>query len=170
MRFDRGTKKEYQHPFVEYVGEFWQSIGMGLDGLDRDIPWSAAFIPHIVKKAGGYTGFVYAASHSRYCHKSIRSKLDNESHPFWEFKIDEHKPGLGDMVCRWRNKRITYEHAANNQWYKSHCDIVVSVEDDNVFTIGGNVSHSVRHTRYAIDNNGYLTGDENVYAVLRNNM
>lgn len=170
IRFGRGTKKEHEQPFVEYVAAFWQSIGMNLDGLDRDVPWSAAFISYVVKKAGGYNGFVFAASHSRYCHKAIRSKLDNKNHPFWGYKISEHKPEIGDMVCRWRRNKVTYEKAAIEQWYKSHCDIVVSIEKENVFTIGGNVKHSVRHTKYKIDNHGYLTGEGNVYAVLRNNL
>lgn len=185
LRFHRGTKKEYQtrerndnpppkyvntEPYIDYVGEFWQSIGVDLDGLDRDVPWSAAFISYVVREAGGYDGFVYSAAHARYCHKAIRAKLDDETHPFWGFRIADHKPQLGDMVCRWRQKKIDYDHAASTKYYKIHCDIVVQVADDHVFTIGGNVSHSVRHTKYAIDNSGFLTGEGNVYAVLRNNL
>ncbi len=170
LKFNRGKAKEYEQPFVKYVGEYWASIGMNLDGLDRDVPWSAAFISYAVRKAGGYSGFRYAAAHARYCHKAIRSKLDNVSHPFWGYKIKDHKPQLGDMVCRWRINRVTYEHAANNQWFKSHCDVVVAIEKDNVLTIGGNVNHSVRHTRYKITNNEFLTGEGNVYAVLKNNL
>lgn len=192
LRFHRGTKKEYQQlklapkvhgekrkyviphvhiePYIEYVGEFWKSIGMDLDGLDRDQPWSAAFISYVVKKAGGYDGFKYAAAHARYCHEAIRAKLDNEPYPFWGFKINDHKPQLGDMVCRWRSKNISYNYAANDKYYKSHCDIVVQVAKDHVLTIGGNVGQSVRHTKYAINSNGLLTGKGNVYAVLRNNL
>ncbi len=169
LRFERGTRQEYEQPFVKHIGEYWKSIGMNLDGLDRDVPWSAAFISYVVRIAGGYSGFKYSASHSRYCNKAIRCKLDAKPHPFWGYKIGSYKPKLGDMVCRWRNNAISYEYAATNQWYQSHCDIVVSIEDRNVFTIGGNVKHSVRHTRYKINNQGYLTGDGNVYAVLRNN-
>ena len=170
LKFDKGKAQENVPPFSDFVGEYWQSINMDLDGLDRDVPWSAAFISHVVKQAGGYDGFVFAAAHARYCHKAIRSRLDNEAHPFWGFRIDEHKPIIGDMVCRWRVNRIDYDFAAQNQWFKSHCDIVVAIEDDDVFTIGGNVKHSVNHTRYKIDQNGFLTGEGNVYAVLRNNL
>ncbi len=169
LRFDRGKRKENEQPFVRFVGEFWQSIGMDLDGLDRDVPWSAAFISFAVRTAGGYNGFRFAAAHSRYVHKAIRAKLDNASHPFWGLKISEHKPELGDMVCRWRSSKITYAHAATHEAFQSHCDIVVQVAGDHVLTIGGNVSHSVRHTRYKINARGFLTGEGNVYAVLKNN-
>jgi hypothetical protein len=170
LKFDRGTAQENEFPWAGFVGEYWASINMDLDGLDRDVLWSAAFISHAVKNAAGYDGFKFAAAHARYCHKAIRSKLDNVQHPFWGFKINEHKPTIGDMVCRWRSNRIDYQFAANNQWYKSHCDIVVAIEDNNVFTIGGNVRHSVNHTRYKINDQGFLTEAGNVYAVLRNNL
>lgn len=170
VKFNRGRAQENVFPWAEYVGEYWASINMDLDGLDRDVPWSAAFISYAVRRAGGYDGFVFAAAHARYCHKAIRARLDGQEHPFWGFRINEHKPEIGDMVCRWRSNRINYDFAADNQWYKSHCDIVVAIEDDNVFTIGGNVRHSVNHTRYKINSSGFLTGDGNVYAVLRNNL
>ncbi|WP_050531497.1 DUF2272 domain-containing protein [Pseudaestuariivita atlantica] len=171
LRFERGTGKEYQDPFVDRVGDYWASIGMDhLDGLDRGQPWSAAFISWCVRQAGGYDGFVYAAAHARYIHASIAARSGNKPSPFWGFRLNEHRPGIGDMVCRWRQNRIDYDYAAETRWFKSHCDIVVAVEDGRVLTIGGNVRHSVRHTRYDIDANGHLTGDGNVFAVLRNNL
>ena len=170
LKFNRGRAQENVLPWADFVGEYWASIGMDLDGLDRDVPWSAAFISYAVRQAGGYDGFKFAAAHARYCHKAIRSKLDGVAHPFWGFRLNEHKPQIGDMVCRWRSNRIDYDFAAQNQWYKSHCDIVVAIEDRNVFTIGGNVRHSVNHTRYKIDGSGFLTGEGNVYAVLKNNL
>ena len=170
LRFNRGTEKEYEQPFIKRVGDYWNSINMDLDGLDRDQPWSAAFISFVVRNSGGYAGFKYAAAHARYCHKAINAKLNSTPHPFWGFKINQHKPKLGDMVCRWRSNKIDYNYAAKNQWFKSHCDIVVAIETNTVLTIGGNVQQSVRHTRYKLNNKGFLSGDGNVYAVLRNNL
>jgi hypothetical protein len=169
LRFDRGKRKEFEDDFVAVVGEYWQSINMDLDGLDREYPWSAAFISYAVRKAGGHDGFVYAAAHARYCHAAIRAKLDGAAHPFWGYKIGDHKPQLGDMVCRWRSSRIDYRYASKKRNFKSHCDIVVAIAKDHVLTIGGNVQQSVRHTRYPISARGFLKNEKNVYAVLRNN-
>jgi len=167
--FNRGTGKEHIGEFVARVGVFWASIGIDLDGADRDVPWSAAFISWAVKNAGpSYDGFRFAAAHSRYVNRAIIRREAGDDHPYWGMRIQEHKPALGDMVCRWRQSPVTYDQARASDRFKSHCDIVVKIEDGKVFTIGGNVSHSVRHTRYEINSSGFLTGAGNVYAVLAN--
>ncbi len=168
LRFKRGLSKENEHPWHEYVGEYWSLLGINLDGQDRDAPWSAAFISAVIRWAGAYDGFTYAAAHARYCHAAIRAKIDGDEYPFWGCRIEDHKPQLGDMVCRWRLRRIDYDYAASTRHYSSHCDIVVEIADNNVVTIGGNVGHSVSTTRYPINDQGFLTGEGNVYAVLQN--
>lgn len=170
LRFDKGKAKEHHSPHFKFVGEFWQSIPLNLDGKDRDVPWSAAFISFCVKTAKGYSGFKFAAAHSKYAHQAIRRKHDVVDGPFWGFRISEHKPQLGDMVCRSRaGSGVTYDFALNNDAFKSHCDIVVRITKDHVVTIGGNVGHSVSKTNYAVNSNGFLADNGKVYAVLRNN-
>ncbi|WP_299877697.1 DUF2272 domain-containing protein [uncultured Sulfitobacter sp.] len=170
LRFDKEAGKEHISPYHNYVGEFWDSINLGhLDGTDRDTPWSAAFISFCVRAAGGYDGFRYAAAHSKYTHQAIRSKLDNESGPFWGYKISDHKPQIGDMVCRRRTSaNITYDFASTHDAFKSHCDIVISIRDDHVSTIGGNISHTVARVNYPIDASGHLSDSGRVYAVMKN--
>lgn len=169
LRLDKEQGKEHISPYHKYVGEYWQSIGLNLDGTDRDTPWSAAFISFCVRTAGDYDGFKYAAAHSKYVHQSVRRKLDGVSGPFWGYKISEHKPQIGDMVCRRRaGQNITYSYASNHDSYKSHCDIVISVRDDHVSTIGGNVSHSVSRTNYPLNAGGFLANTGRVYAVMKN--
>lgn len=170
LKFDRGGGKEYDEPYFRHIGEYWRAIGLKLDGRNRDQPWSAAFISYVVRRAGGYDGFLYAPSHSIYVNAAINHKINGAPHPFWGFRITEHAPAPGDMVCRWRETQITYDKAQNSKYFKSHCDIVVAVEGNQVITIGGNVADSVSITRYPIDANGYLTGEKNVYAVLGNNV
>ena len=170
LRFDRSEGKETDDPYAGYVGEFWASIGMALDGGDVDVPWSAAFISFCVRTAGGYSGFKYAAGHARYVHQAIRRRLDGVAGPFWGYRVGEHRPQLGDMVCARRaGNRITYDGAAARDRFKSHCDIVVSVRQMHVSTLGGNVGNSVGRTSYPLDGGGYLVGTGKVYAVLRNN-
>lgn len=169
LRFERGAGKENVGPFVGFVGEMWQSIGLVLNGRDRDQPWSAAFISFVVRRAG-YTGFKFAAAHARYIHDSIVRRQAGQASPFWGFSLNEHKPQLGDLVCRWRLVRRTFDDAVARDDFKSHCDIVVQVKPDRVNTIGGNVGDSVSTTSYALDSRGFLSGADNVFAVLRNNL
>lgn len=171
LRFEREAGKEHISPYHRYVGEYWQSIGLNLDGKDRDVPWSAAFISYCVREAGGYAGFHFSAAHSRYVHQAIRRKLDGIDGPFWGVRNGDHKVQLGDMVCRSRtNPPVDYDFAANNDSFKSHCDIVISIRNDHVSTLGGNVSHTVKRTNYPISTDGYLTGGNRAYALLRNNL
>lgn len=169
LRFQRGAGKENVDPFAGFVGEMWASIGLDLDGRDGDQPWSAAFISFVVRRAG-YAGFRFAAAHARYIHDSIVRRQRNEASPFWGFRITEHKPALGDMVCRWRAVPRSFDDAARRDDFKSHCDIVVQLGDGSVNTIGGNVANSVSTTRYRLDAQGFLDGSGNVFAVLRNNL
>jgi hypothetical protein len=169
IRFKRGSGKENQQPFAGYVGQMWQSIGIqNRDGTDQQFPWSAAFISFVVRNAGGYNEFLFSAQHSKYVNQAIQKRLNNQDHPFWGFRISEHKVQPGDMVCRWRTNQIDFNLASSNDDYPSHCDIVIAVEKDFVFTLGGNVSNSVTRTDYKIDAQGFLTGEGNVYAVLSN--
>jgi hypothetical protein len=171
LRFDKGIRLEHQSPQFRYVGEMWRAIGMNLDGKDRDVPWSAAFISWIVRNAGAnYANFNFAAAHARYIHQSIRAKLENNvTVPFWGFKLNEHKVQLGDLICQWREEPITYDQAKNRNAYFSHCDVVVEIDGSGIRALGGNNSHSVRFKTYARNSEGYVKAENQVFAILRNN-
>jgi hypothetical protein len=170
IRFDRGAGQEHVAPFFRFVGEMWRGIGIDLDGRDRDQPWSAAFISWIVRGAApGYGGFRFAAAHSRYIHDAITKRESNSAAPFWGFRLHEHKVGLGDLVCQWRIDPQTYDGAKESDSFFSHCDVVVEVASGSVRALGGNNSHSVGFKTYAVNTNGFLKAENNVFAVLRNN-
>lgn len=170
LRFEKGNRLEHQSPQYRYVGEMWQAIGMNLDGKDRDVPWSAAFISWIVRKAGSdYSNFKFAAAHARYIHQAIRAKLENDdSVPFWGFKLNEHKVQLGDLICQWREEPITYDQARTRDSYFSHCDVVVEIDGSGIRALGGNNSHTVRFKTYARNSEGYVKAENQVFAILRN--
>ena len=170
IRFERGDGREHHAPFFEHVGEMWRSLGMSLDGKDRDVPWSAAFISFVVRNAG-YHGFRFAAAHARYIHQSIVARLEQDAAPpFWGFRLSEHRPRLGDLVCQWRFDRRAFDDAITSDAFKSHCDIVVEVRDTFVRAIGGNVSQSVAMKTFSLDDDGLLKDANRVFAVLRNNL
>jgi hypothetical protein len=169
LLFDKGTGRENDSPFFKHVGDMWNAIGLNLDGRDRDQPWSAAFISFCVRSAG-YTGFKFAAAHARYIHDSIVKKLAGTASPFWGWRITEQKPELGDLVCQWRTQRRTYDDAAAQDGFFSHCDIVVDVEGDQVRALGGNNSDTVGYKKYSLDTSGFLKAERNVFAILKNNL
>jgi hypothetical protein len=169
LRFDRGDKLEFEDPQYKYVGEYWSKIGLSLDGKDRAQPWSAAFISFVARTAG-YNDFKFAPAHSTYVYDAVNKRKSNvTAAPFWGFKITEHKPQLGDLVCRWRENPITSIDSLPSGGFKSHCDIVVEIRDSEVRTLGGNVNQSVSITAYPLTSGGFLRPANNVYGVLRNN-
>lgn len=173
LRFEQGLGQEHLEPYYRYVGEMWRAIGLELDGRDRDTPWSAAAISFMVRQAGRdfprYRSFRFAAAHSKYMHDAIaQRRADNEDAPFWGFRLHEHRPAIGDLVCRWRETPRDFDDAAGSDAFKSHSDIVVSVAPDFVLAIGGNVGQSVSVTRYEKTGAGFLAAAEAVFMVLGN--
>lgn len=171
LRFDRGNKVETDRSQVGIVGEYWQALELNLDGNDTDTPWSAAFISFVVRTAG-YSNFKFAAAHSTYVHDAVDKRNANDaSAPFWGFNVGDHKPLLGDLVCRSRsNTQITSIDSLPTGGFKSHCDIIIEIRDTEVRTLGGNVDDSVSITTYSLNNSGFLkSGSTRVYGILRNN-
>jgi hypothetical protein len=170
LRFGRGNKFEYEDPQYKYVGEYWSQIGLSHDGRDRDQPWSAAFISFAVKYAG-YSNFRFAASHSTYVIDAVDQRMaNNKSAAFWGFDVNERKPTLGDLICRSRGGvQIVSMSNLPRGGFKSHCDIVVELNDAEVRTLGGNVNDSVSVTSYPLDESGFLRKVMNVYGLLGNN-
>jgi len=173
LRFERGLGQEYSDPFYKYVGEMWKAIGQNLDGKDRDVPWSAAFISFAVRQSAQtiakYDNFKFAAAHARYIHDAIsrRNRGDNAA-PYWGHRLHERAPAIGDMVGRWRETPRDYDDAEKNDSFKSHCDIIVNVRPDSVLAIGGNVGQSVSLTRYAKTGAGFLAPENGTFVHLVN--
>lgn len=173
VRFDQGQGMEYNKPFSGYVGEMWKSIKLNLDGNDRDMPWSAAFISFVVRKSAAvgnkYANFKFASSHSKYLHDSIIKKQSGDvSLPFWGYRLNEQMPQVGDIVARWRETERNYNDAVHDDSFKSHCDIIVSVNADFVLAIGGNVGQSVSITRYEKTGAGYLLPSRQAFMLMVN--
>jgi hypothetical protein len=168
-QFDFGNGREHISPYHEYVGEMWQNVGQDLDGKDRDWPWSAAFISLCARRAG-YTRFPFTQAHSRYINDSIVKRNAGQEADFWGHRINEQKAELGDMVVQWRKYEIDYDHAASNNQFASHCDIITELKPGikKVRAIGGNVAHTVDVKVYDTDEEGFLLPTNKVIAILKN--
>jgi hypothetical protein len=173
LRFDRSNKSETDNPQFKIVGEYWLALTppLNLDGNDTDQPWSAAFIS-FVARAAGYSNFKFAPAHSTYVHDAVdKRKANDTAAPFWGFNVREHKPQLGDLVCRTRsNSNFSSIDSIPVGGFESHCDIIIEIRDTEVRTLGGNVNNSVSITTYPLVSNGFLKlGSMRVYGVLKNN-
>lgn len=169
-RFDRGRGMEDVLPFYRYVGEMWRALGITRDGRDPT-PWSGAFVSFVVRRAGGYDDFAFNALHAVYIHEAITRRLAGRDWPFWGFRLAEHRPQLGDIICRNRPRgRVTFDFAQSSADFLSHCDVVAGLTETRVVTIGGNVGQSVSESRYRLDATGHLDDEGGrLFAVLRNN-
>ena len=169
FRFNKGRGEEHRSPYFRYVGQMWQGIGMNLDGQDRDVPWSAAFISWVVRKGGSaYTGFLFAAAHSRYINQAIKARENQSVAPFWGYRPHEHPVQLGDLVCQWRVNQVNYDYAKTHNGFFSHCDVVVEIDGAGVRALGGNNSQTVGFKSYSRNPAGFLKAENNVFAVMKN--
>ena len=173
LRFEKGLGRETVDPFFKFVGEMWKAIDQPLDGKDNDVPWSAAAISFMVRNAGKefkkYKKFKFAAAHSRYIHDAISRRInEDDTVPFWGFRLFEVRPQIGDIVCKWRETPRTFDDAAVSDAYKSHCDIVIRIGPDDLQAIGGNVNNSVSLTTYRKTPSGFVERADNAFALLVN--
>lgn len=180
LRFDKGHANEDADPHYKYVREMWAAIGEPYDGRSHypngeDVPWSAAFISWVVRKAGpAYANFQFAASHSVFVNNAIKARVTSRrDKPFWGYRITERRPELGDIVQRNRgNNNFSYSYAENHSQYNSHSDVVVEVRPDVIRVLGGNVSDTVTFggdlQEYHLDAEGYIKPDQRVIALLKN--
>lgn len=180
LRFAKGRGDEKVDPYRGYVREMWAAIGEPYDGAStypngEEVPWSAAFISWVVRRAGpAYANFQFASSHSVFVNNAIKARVTGRTDkPFWGYRITEQRPELGDIIQRNRGKgAFTYSYAENHSEYSSHSDIVIEVTPDVVRVMGGNVSDTVSTgtdlQEYTLDANGFLEPGQRVIALLKN--
>lgn len=171
LRFRRGAGKETVEPYYQYIGEMWQARGWNLTGKDTDWPWSAAAISFFVEKAGpAYDGFLKSIRHSDYIKDAIEKREAGEVAPFWAYRLNEQKPEIGDLVCQWRERAVDYDGARMRDRFDSHTDVIVRVEQDRIFAMGGNVGNSVNMSEFRLDANGKLKVEGKLFALMKNRL
>jgi hypothetical protein len=166
--------KEGDDGWYQRVGTYWLdgTTTHGIDGRNHGMPWSAAFISWVMKTSGAGNRFRYSTLHAVYIYQAIRDFLQNNANTgFWGWRLNELKPSIGDVVCWSRQGGIDYDHQ-NNGNYKGHCDIIVEVQSDRIYVIGGNVGNSVTRRPLPLDQSGFVkpvTMDgETLFAILQN--
>lgn len=166
--------KEGDDGWYQRVGTYWLdgTNTRDVDGRNHGMPWSAAFISWVMKTSGAGDRFRYSTLHSVYIYQAIRDRLrSNADAGFWCWRLNELKPEIGDIVCWSRQAGIDYDNQ-NGGDYKGHCDIVVEVQSDRVYVIGGNVGNSVTRRPLPLNDFGFLKSitfdSETLFALMQN--
>ncbi|MBZ9603314.1 DUF2272 domain-containing protein [Phyllobacterium chamaecytisi] len=166
-------RKEQEDGFYQRIGVYWlDGTGThGVDGLNIGMPWSAAFTSWIMKMSGAEDRFRYSTLHAVFIYQAIRDRLSSrEAAGYWGWRLNEQKPAVGDIVCWGREPGIDYDNQQQGN-YHGHSDIVVSVEADKVWIIGGNVGNSVTKRPLPLRPDGYLfpivVNGENLFALMQ---
>jgi Uncharacterized protein conserved in bacteria (DUF2272)/D-alanyl-D-alanine carboxypeptidase len=167
-RWGRGSIKEKDPRMRPVLEDYWLT-GTGKKRPEPNwwdaVPWSAAFISWLMRKAGAGNHFKYSASHSDYIVAAKENSIAQNSNPFKAYRVNEVKPRLGDLVCKDRGSGATYDNIRSGM--TTHCDVVTAIEPNRLTTIGGNLSDSVSATtNISTDANGYIT-TPGYFAVIR---
>ncbi|TRV03739.1 MAG: DUF2272 domain-containing protein [Microcystis wesenbergii Mw_MB_S_20031200_S109] len=175
IRRDTGTtERPLEYAQCNIVNRYWRSVKTPPRGdfcrLPRiadetrggwdKYPWSAAFISFIMKQSGAGDQFKYSVLHATYIVDAVKNR-DNPNASFRGYPIDWIRPSVGDLICAPRGKNaadVTYQKIAKRDKgdFKSHCDIVVAKNNNQLEVIGGNVGDSVAKTIVSLDAQGHI--------------
>ncbi|MFZ4986203.1 MAG: DUF2272 domain-containing protein [Blastocatellia bacterium] len=166
--WQQGRIKETDPAVRQRLNDYWVT-GTGSPRYEKDwpskVPWSAAFISWIMRKAGAGQAFHYSAAHVNYIIAARKNRLENSPNPFKAYRTTEVAPRIGDIVCREREgSNASYDNLRPGML--THCDIVVEVRPGSIVTIGGNVSNSVSQTIVRTDPRGLVT-QPGYFAIIR---
>jgi peptidoglycan hydrolase-like protein with peptidoglycan-binding domain len=167
-RWSQGKTKETSPSMRPVLEDYWRT-GVGWLPTEANwwssVPWSAAFISWVMKKAGAGNAFNYSAGHSYYTKAAKDNRIANNDNPFKAYRISEVPPQVGDLVCKSRaGSGATYDNLQPGM--ATHCDVVTDVQPNRLTTIGGNVSQSVSRTIVSTDSRGLIT-TPNYFAVIK---
>jgi hypothetical protein len=143
--------KEGNKDTIQDLRKYWKN-GAGINQSDNyyiNNAWSASFISYLMKQAGAETDFKYNSSHSVYIRDAVKNRKQNNSKKFKAYRPNEVNIQIGDLVCYPRQAGVNYDTTTS---YMSHCDLIISADQNTAVGVGGNVSNSVSKTTYALTN------------------
>jgi hypothetical protein len=172
-RFLFGTRHESHPDSRARIREYWLSFSATAHDA-VSVPWSAAFISFVVKKASLSKSFAFAESHTTYMSDSKRAKLAGDSsRAYWAVRLNERQLQVGDLVGAYRtggdcgSAVRTYDSLPGD--FCSHCDLVVAVRGGKAITIGGNVSNTVKAKEVPLTATGHAAEGSKRIAIMARN-
>ncbi|MCB1948377.1 DUF2272 domain-containing protein [Nitrosomonas sp.] len=128
------------------IGQYFDAVGIKADGLDRDIPWSGAFLSWVIAQTGNPQGITLSAAFYNIWNDALLKG-------FAFFPVEK-KPAPGDLVffIRGGESPIDIENARQgNSVFRSHGGIIYEVSDNKFTMIAGNVENGIRLREYSFD-------------------
>ena len=126
VRWGKGSKHECDSDMVPIIKEYYNHTDSNFLHCSKQ-PWSAAFISYVVPGLKG-------AAHATYINRAYRGEGN------WKFNDPtKYEIKVGDVICYTRDTG----RFNPNKFYKSHCDIVHSINGNTAKVIGGNVGNTV---------------------------
>lgn len=164
--------KEGSANTIQDLRNYWK-IGANVNQNDNfyiNEAWSASFISYLMKIAGAGKDFAYNSSHSVYIREAVKNRKLNNDKKFKAYLPEEVKIQVGDLVCYPRQSGVNYN---TTNPYKSHCDLIIEINNNKAVGIGGNISNSVGKTNYVlksgkIDKDKDTQGFGGIFTVIKN--
>lgn len=136
------------------VAKYWRAVAKPWAGTDCDKPWSAAFVSWVVREAGiPERSFPGGALHADYL-RAIAGHSNGADKRFRLRDPASYAPRPGDLICAPRGGSRPARFDQIDPEAPMHCDIVISNENGQLDSIGGNVRNSVSRTLRAVDATG----------------
>lgn len=133
----------------------------------NDSPWSAAFVSHLMHRAGlGADEFHYASAHWRYIQAAFAATEDG-AYAYRARDPRDTTPQPGDLLCYARGDTTLKTHEAWRMAVRlpgfstgAHCEVVVHVDLSaaKLDLIGGNVLQSVARRQLKLNEAHVLSG------------
>lgn len=144
------------------VNAYWSAAGHPeIDGMDCQVPWSAAFTTWAMKRSGVPSSqFTPSIAHWEYLSQSV-ANAGMSGRWFVPRRVTDYAPRPGDLICSTRgsNRARTVNGYASPEMLKgrsTHCDLVVYRKGRTLEAIGGNVRNSVSKASLQLDGKGRL--------------
>lgn len=131
-----------------------------------DVPWSAAFISHLMRAAGlGSSEFQASASHHDYVRAAFAAGASEAQgvpthYAYRACDLARTAPRVGDLLCSTRGvdaRRDDFEQVRAGLAegaLSMHCELVVQRDEAGIDAVGGNVLDTVTRRRLALAPDG----------------
>ncbi|MFV0680656.1 DUF2272 domain-containing protein [Ottowia sp.] len=174
---ERDRPSDDAPPTWQRVWGYWESAGVGLPASEFaltavkraalvDTPWSAAFISHVMRRAGlDEAQFHFSATHQAYVRAAFTSSADEAratptAYAYRACNAFMTQPRVGDVLCSTRGDDAdvdTFPRLGRALIWRSlsmHCELVVEKGDFHIALVGGNVLQTVVLRQMALQTNG----------------
>ena len=163
---------------AERISEYWKLINFNFTPAQiitqshrQKWYWSAIYISDLMNRWGSGDRFKFSSSHANYIvdGKEARSSKNRDS-IFYSYNPSEIDIAVGDLIGKSRKSGVTLDTLSRTS--PTHTDLVYKLEKNSTgyiaYAIGGNVSNTVKTTKYYLDKNKKIQSPEKYLVVMKN--